>query len=217
MKDIIFEWANDWGRAVGIYGIQTKTLGPGHHDDLDAFRHAFCHAVLVSLINVAKPEILLPWLPMRTDVAKLASEIIGALMEHPIMGASAKPCPKHMDLHNNQIGKNLELSKTDMIWILGKGGSPFQVIAERVAQAVKSEQTINRLDDPRMPIECFTAARIPTGEYVWRTQGDDKVRFDHALRAGKIFQLDQPPAGGNPGTEFNCRCWAEPVVKPAKR
>ncbi|NBU72095.1 MAG: hypothetical protein EBQ80_05510 [Proteobacteria bacterium] len=217
MKDIIVNWANDWGRSVDIYGIKTKEIDTGQQDDLDAFRHAFCHAVLVSMVNLADPDSLIPWMPQQTDNAQMASEVIGFLMElEGIGGVSAQPCPKFMDLHNNDIGKNLGLSRREMMWIIARGDNPLQVIAERIAQAVKAEKTINRLDDPRMPIECFAKARIPAGEYIWRTQGDDKVRFNHAIRAGKVFHLDKAPDGGHPGTEHNCRCWAEPVVKIKK-
>ncbi len=48
--------------------------------------------------------------------------------------------------------------------------------------------------------------------YTWRTVGDGKVRGDHAVRAGRRFSWDNPPDGENPGEDYNCRCWAEPVV-----
>ena len=47
--------------------------------------------------------------------------------------------------------------------------------------------------------------------YVWRTQGDDKVRDGHAARAGRRFLWDDAPEGGHPGQDHNCRCIAEPV------
>ena len=46
--------------------------------------------------------------------------------------------------------------------------------------------------------------------YVWRTQGDDKVRSSHAVNNGRIFAWDDPPATGHPGEDYNCRCVAEP-------
>ncbi len=46
--------------------------------------------------------------------------------------------------------------------------------------------------------------------YIWHTQGDGKVRADHAANNGKIFAWDNPPETGNPGEDYNCRCWAEP-------
>jgi len=53
-----------------------------------------------------------------------------------------------------------------------------------------------------------------SGEYVWRTVGDDKVRGEHAQRAGQRFSWDDAPDGGHPGEDYNCRCWAEPVNRP---
>jgi hypothetical protein len=52
---------------------------------------------------------------------------------------------------------------------------------------------------------------IKPNKYIWRTRGDDKVRQTHAARNGRIFDFNNPPAGGNPGDEHGCRCWAEPV------
>ncbi len=49
------------------------------------------------------------------------------------------------------------------------------------------------------------------GEYVWRTQGDGKVRESHAARDGEVFSWESPPDGGHPGEAPNCRCWAEDV------
>ena len=50
----------------------------------------------------------------------------------------------------------------------------------------------------------------PEDYYIWRTKDDDKVRSSHAARDGKIFNYNVPPEGGNPGEDYNCRCWAEP-------
>jgi len=48
--------------------------------------------------------------------------------------------------------------------------------------------------------------------YVWRTVGDDTVRHNHAVREGRVFSWDDPPDGGHPGEDYNCRCWADPLV-----
>ena len=50
----------------------------------------------------------------------------------------------------------------------------------------------------------------PQNYYIWRTCKDDKVRGKHAEREGKVFNKHIPPVGGNPGEDYNCRCWAEP-------
>lgn len=50
-----------------------------------------------------------------------------------------------------------------------------------------------------------------TGQYIWRTVGDSKVRSAHAERDGQTFSWDSPPDGGHPGEAPNCRCQAEDV------
>lgn len=42
--------------------------------------------------------------------------------------------------------------------------------------------------------------------YIWRTQGDNKVRLKHEFFEGKIFHIDNPPSIGHPGEDYNCRC-----------
>ncbi len=50
-------------------------------------------------------------------------------------------------------------------------------------------------------------------KYVWRTAGDDRVRSTHAHHEGVIYSWDNPPADtGHPGQDFQCRCYAEPVL-----
>ncbi len=47
-----------------------------------------------------------------------------------------------------------------------------------------------------------------SGKYIWRTVGDEKVRDSHAELDGTVRDLSDSP---DPGEDFNCRCWAEPV------
>lgn len=55
--------------------------------------------------------------------------------------------------------------------------------------------------------------------YIWRTAGDARVRDTHAELDGKSFDYASPPVisrkgtRGNPGFDFNCRCYAEPDFK----
>lgn len=56
-------------------------------------------------------------------------------------------------------------------------------------------------------------------EYVWQSAGDSRVRPDHKKLDGKVFKYSQPPVvdeatgrRGNPGTDFQCRCVANPVL-----
>lgn len=70
----------------------------------------------------------------------------------------------------------------------------------------------------------FAAAGI--ARYVWTTANDDRVRGnpsglypdaepDHWAREGKEFALDDPPEGGHPGEDYNCRCVMFPVLGEA--
>lgn len=52
-----------------------------------------------------------------------------------------------------------------------------------------------------------------TTHYIWRTQGDGKVRPEHAANNGKIFAWNDAPSTGHPGEDFHCRCWAEPYAE----
>ncbi len=47
--------------------------------------------------------------------------------------------------------------------------------------------------------------------YIWHTVGDHKVRGEHARRNGQTFSWANPPDDENPGEDYNCRCWAEPI------
>ena len=49
-------------------------------------------------------------------------------------------------------------------------------------------------------------------QYVWVTAGDERVRPTHAANEGQTFSWNDPPATGNPGDEYNCRCTAIPVL-----
>lgn len=57
-------------------------------------------------------------------------------------------------------------------------------------------------------------------KYVWTVRKDSKVRHDHEDLNGKIFRWDDPPVvdqdtgrRGNPGQDYNCRCYALPVIE----
>jgi peptidoglycan hydrolase-like protein with peptidoglycan-binding domain len=52
------------------------------------------------------------------------------------------------------------------------------------------------------------ASKTPEGQYIWRTVEDEKVRNSHAEFNRTVRDWNDEP---DPGEEFNCRCWAEPV------
>lgn len=48
--------------------------------------------------------------------------------------------------------------------------------------------------------------------YIWTTSKDERVRSSHRDREGEIYSWDNPPEGGHPGTEIQCRCTPYPVL-----
>lgn len=52
------------------------------------------------------------------------------------------------------------------------------------------------------------ASQTPAGKYIWRTVEDDRVRNAHAQYNRTVRDWSDDP---DPGEEFNCRCWAEPI------
>jgi len=56
---------------------------------------------------------------------------------------------------------------------------------------------------------------IGVSGYIWRTVGDERVRDSHDEVDGQFFSWDNPPNetdGNHPGEDYQCRCWAEPVL-----
>jgi len=197
------DWADDWGRSVGIGGVTTKEgrWPAGDDDELDAFRHAFISALLKAwdMFFGAYP-----------DTAEMRAAFLGWLNE----AINTKPngtCSRQMDEHNNEVGRSLAPSALQMWrWMLS-GTNPHQEIAESVAAALRDGRLIDNFDDPRMDKHCRPQAKVQGEFYVWRTQEDDDVRWEHVVRNGQVFSWTQPPAGGHPGADYGCRCWAEPL------
>ena len=48
--------------------------------------------------------------------------------------------------------------------------------------------------------------------YVWRSSDDDQVRTAHRENDDQVFFWSQPPFGGHPGQDWNCRCTSEPII-----
>ncbi len=49
-------------------------------------------------------------------------------------------------------------------------------------------------------------------KFRWVTAGDERVRPEHAMLDGQIFEWKNPPSEGIPGESVMCRCYAEPVL-----
>lgn len=53
---------------------------------------------------------------------------------------------------------------------------------------------------------------IGVEKYIWRTAGDGRVRESHQANANEEFEWTKPPPTGHPGEDYQCRCYAEPVL-----
>lgn len=65
------------------------------------------------------------------------------------------------------------------------------------------------------PIRLQTKQTATSGQYVWRTQNDEKVRLSHRANDGHVFDWSAAPDTGHPGSEYGCRCQAVPYVSGA--
>lgn len=58
----------------------------------------------------------------------------------------------------------------------------------------------------------FQTEALQIEMYTWRSSDDSRVRASHSEYDDRIFSWSDPPEGGHPGQEWNCRCTAEPIV-----
>lgn len=83
----------------------------------------------------------------------------------------------------------------------------FLPVTTHVKANDRTEEAINQaIENQEKRSQAFAR------RYIWRSVKDDKARHSHTARDGQIFLWDRPPKGGHPGEDYNCRCWAEPLV-----
>lgn len=85
---------------------------------------------------------------------------------------------------------------------------------KKLGKDVESRAMLIARDQSSKLNAALTRARheeVGIKKYMWSTSGDERVRDSHAELDGQIFNYNKPPAVGNPGHDFNCRCVAIPV------
>ena len=116
-----------------------------------------------------------------------------------------------MDLHNNELGREIgsqvitreEIPRTVYEAIRANRHiriTPPQNVGDIKNEAENKQQSSNVDTHPK------------TGAYIGRSKSDSKVRSEHALQDGEIYNWEYPPEGGHPGEAYGCRCTAEPYV-----
>ena len=101
-------------------------------------------------------------------------------------------------------GKSARDLADDIFEIMGDrtdvGDSRAQLIARDQIAKLNGQFTKERQED------------LGINSYTWRTVGDERVRETHDAVDGQVFGWDSPPEFGHPGEDYQCRCWAEPIL-----
>jgi SPP1 gp7 family putative phage head morphogenesis protein len=88
------------------------------------------------------------------------------------------------------------------------------VVRFNVAQSNATRIARDQVGKLNGELDGFRQQDAGVSHYFWRTMGDNRVRDSHHAREGKRFAWDEPPEGGHPGQDINCRCYAEPDLSP---
>ncbi len=94
--------------------------------------------------------------------------------------------------------------------VMGIGQNRAKLIARD--QTVKHNAASNRAQ----------AEAAGVTEYTWRITKDDSCRPMHKALEGTVHRYDNPPVTNkqgdrnNPGGDYNCRCLAQPIIKPVQ-
>lgn len=110
---------------------------------------------------------------------------------------------------------------------LAKGQRADVVAAEilRTGLVTKSRAMLIARTETSRAATSLTRARaeyIGSEQYIWRSSGDSDVRPLHRKLNGKVFYWHDPPIADEsgiraaPGSIWNCRCYAEPILKDAE-
>lgn len=101
----------------------------------------------------------------------------------------------------------------------------FRESADRLTNAAKGMSVENKarmlardqLGKLNAQITRARQSRLGINRYTWRTSRDERVRQTHAALEGQVFYWNAAdgdvPDVGHPGVDYNCRCWAEPMLE----
>jgi SPP1 gp7 family putative phage head morphogenesis protein len=91
----------------------------------------------------------------------------------------------------------------------------FNIMSERTDVSDSRAKLIARDQIAKLNGQLTMERQVDMGvdSYIWRTVGDERVRDTHADNEDQTFTWDNPPAEtGHPGDDYQCRCWAEPIL-----
>lgn len=106
-----------------------------------------------------------------------------------------------------QSGKSVAEMQDDMYELLGDRMDVQESRANLIARDQVAKLNGNLTQERQ--------ADLGVSRYRWRTVGDERVRMKHQMADGNLYSWDKPPEitdGNHPGQDFQCRCYAEPVL-----
>lgn len=146
----------------------------------------------------------------RIDRADADDTIQAAPQETPraianVLGISNVPAGVDLDALARSIERNVQ-----------RGGSTknlARVLRERFGFESKHAKFVARDQVGKLvgQTNAYRQRQLGIKRFTWRTSRDERVREEHVLREGEVYDYDDPPDGELPGEPINCRCSAEPI------
>lgn len=130
---------------------------------------------------------------------------------------------EHNQIH--RIQQRIDETIADIYAVLDEAGTgvfdviPIGTVAENVRHEYEKLQSglefVARDSTGNMFSQMIMLMAIDamSEQYIWSTKMDGRERPAHAARNGHIFRWDDPPIGGAPGEDYNCRCIGWPVFR----
>ncbi len=163
---------------------------------------------------------------------KSQSERLGKGLVKELRHEAIQPTYELLQASQVHLIKSLPLEASQQVheWAkesLAEGGN-YTELAERIytrlGDVTKSRAILIARTECSRAQTSFTQARAMrcgSTHFIWRTVGDGTVRERHQHLDGQVFRWDAPPIAEQsrglpvrclPGSVWNCRCWAEPVI-----
>lgn len=162
------------------------------------------------------------------ETDKRLAAVIGESMKVDISVALTESGPIRASV-TKAVQANIDLIKTipdqyfeklgATVWDNLVDGVRFEDLADKiqhVADVTESRAKLIARDQTSKMNGAFNEARqtsVGIDKYIWSTSGDERVREEHAVNDGKIFDWNDPPPTGHPGEDIQCRCVALPYVE----
>jgi len=115
---------------------------------------------------------------------------------------------------SNQIAEQTRKALIDGTNLKDTTDAIFNIMAERTDVSDSRAKLIARDQVSKLNGQLTMERQTDLGveSYIWRTVGDERVREEHDILDGETFSWDSPPEPGHPGEDYQCRCWAEPIL-----